>query len=239
VISTPIPNETLGETLSAPASTTPGRSKDRPSPFFEAAGVASVGVEMAVATGIGWGIGYWLDGKFGTGPWLMLVGLLFGVAAGFNGLIRTAKSTSAAAPMLRKAPQQEAPLQRQGALMDPKALERIEKLNYFFGAALILVTAVLTEQYFALGVTTGVALTCINFTLIRRLVTKLLASAPEKRAGTAFFFVPKMSGLLVLVALAVYFLPISAIGIGIGFSVFLLSIMVESVRFMSGAALIR
>ena len=123
--------------------------------------------------------------------------------------------------------------------MDPKSLERIEKLNYFFGAALILVTALLSEQYFALGVMTGVALTCVNFTLIRRLVTKLLASAPAKRAGTAFFFVPKMSGLLVLVALAVYFLPISAIGIGIGFSVFLLSIMVESVRFMSGAALIR
>jgi ATP synthase protein I len=94
VISTPIPNETLGETLSAPASTTPGRSKDRPSPFFEAAGVASVGVEMAVATGIGWGIGYWLDGKFETGPWLMLVGLLFGVAAGFNGLIRTAREVN-------------------------------------------------------------------------------------------------------------------------------------------------
>lgn len=66
------------------------RSKDRPSPFFEAVGASSVGIEMAVATGIGWGIGYWLDNTFATGPWLMLVGLLFGVGAGFNGLIRTA-----------------------------------------------------------------------------------------------------------------------------------------------------
>ncbi len=71
------------------------RSKDRPSPFFEAAKVSSVGLEMAVATGIGWGIGYWLDSKYGTGPWLMLVGLLFGVAAGFNGLIRTALEVNA------------------------------------------------------------------------------------------------------------------------------------------------
>lgn len=71
------------------------RSKDRPSPFFEAAKVSSVGLEMGVATGIGWGLGYWLDGKYGTGPWLMLVGLLFGVAAGFNGLIRTTRQVNA------------------------------------------------------------------------------------------------------------------------------------------------
>ena len=70
------------------------RSKDRPSPFFEAAQVSSVGVEMAVATLVGWGFGYWLDSKFDTGPWLMLVGLLFGVAAGFKGLIRTAKQVN-------------------------------------------------------------------------------------------------------------------------------------------------
>ncbi len=71
------------------------RSKDRPSPFFEAAKVSSVGLEMGVATGIGWGFGYWLDGKYDTGPWLMLVGLLFGIAAGFNGLIRTTRQVNA------------------------------------------------------------------------------------------------------------------------------------------------
>tara|TARA_R110002073_G_scaffold225022_10_gene385532 strand:- start:12513 stop:12845 length:333 start_codon:yes stop_codon:yes gene_type:complete len=71
------------------------RSEDRPSPFFEAAKVSSVGLEMALATGIGWGIGYWLDSKYETAPWLMLVGLLFGVAAGFNGLIRTANQVQA------------------------------------------------------------------------------------------------------------------------------------------------
>ena len=83
------------EPASAPQSALAARSKDRPSPFFEAAGAASVGIEMAIATGIGWGIGYWLDGKYDTGPWLMLVGLLFGVAAGFKGLIRTANQVHA------------------------------------------------------------------------------------------------------------------------------------------------
>lgn len=71
------------------------RDKDRPSAFFEAAKVSSVGLEMGVSIGIGWGVGYWLDGKYETGPWLMMVGLLFGVAAGFNGLIRTARQVNA------------------------------------------------------------------------------------------------------------------------------------------------
>jgi ATP synthase protein I len=52
---------------------------------------ASVGIEMAVATFIGWGIGSWLDRQFGTDPWLMLVFLLLGVAAGFKGVFRAAR----------------------------------------------------------------------------------------------------------------------------------------------------
>ena len=52
---------------------------------------ASLGIEMAVATLIGWGFGYWLDGKFGTDPIFMLLFLVLGVAAGFKGLIRAAK----------------------------------------------------------------------------------------------------------------------------------------------------
>ena len=65
---------------------TPSKSRR----FFTAASAASVGIEMAVATTLGWGIGYWLDGRLGTEPWLMLVFLLCGVAAGFRGLIRAA-----------------------------------------------------------------------------------------------------------------------------------------------------
>lgn len=52
---------------------------------------SSLGIEMAVATAIGWGIGYWLDLQFGTYPWLMLVFLLLGVAAGFKGVFRAAR----------------------------------------------------------------------------------------------------------------------------------------------------
>ncbi len=35
-------------------------------------------------------LGWWLDGKFHTKPWLMLAGALLGIAAGLIGFIRTA-----------------------------------------------------------------------------------------------------------------------------------------------------
>ncbi len=122
--------------------------------------------------------------------------------------------------------------------MDPKALARIERLNYLFGAALIALVALLAGMHFTLGVLTGVVLTCLNFSLIRLLVDRMLAGDPARQGRTAFMFVPKMSGLILAAALAVFLLPISAIGLGIGFSVFLVSIMVESIRFMTSTALL-
>jgi len=122
--------------------------------------------------------------------------------------------------------------------MDPKSLARIERLNYFLGAALVLVCAAVADTQFTLGVLTGVILTCANFSVIRMLVTKLLGAGSNQQARTAMIFIPKMSGLIVAVALAVFLLPISPIGLGIGFSIFLVSIMVESIRFMTGAALL-
>jgi ATP synthase protein I len=53
--------------------------------------LASVGIELSISTVIGLLGGRWLDGKLGTDPWLMIVGLLIGVAAGFRSLIRTAQ----------------------------------------------------------------------------------------------------------------------------------------------------
>lgn len=58
--------------------------------------MASVGLEMGIATVLGWAIGNWLDGRFGTAPWLMLLFLLFGIAAGFKGLMRAAREAKAA-----------------------------------------------------------------------------------------------------------------------------------------------
>lgn len=46
---------------------------------------------MGIAVAIGAGIGYLLDARFGTKPWLLLVFTLFGVAAGFKGMIAAAQ----------------------------------------------------------------------------------------------------------------------------------------------------
>jgi len=68
---------------------------DSPSSFFKMARFASVGLEMGIAVAIGAGAGYLADNHFGTKPWLSLVGLLIGVAAGFKGMIDAAKKAKA------------------------------------------------------------------------------------------------------------------------------------------------
>ena len=62
---------------------------------WHAAKMSSVGIEMAVATAVGWGLGTWLDRTLDTKPVLMLVCLGLGVAAGFKGLFRAARELQA------------------------------------------------------------------------------------------------------------------------------------------------
>ena len=50
--------------------------------------LSGVGLTLVISTVLGlWG-GHVLDGWLGTHPWLMLVGLLLGIAAGFVNLFR-------------------------------------------------------------------------------------------------------------------------------------------------------
>ncbi len=51
--------------------------------------LVSVGITLVVATLLGYLGGNWLDGRLGTQPWLGVVGLLLGAAAGFVQLFRT------------------------------------------------------------------------------------------------------------------------------------------------------
>ena len=48
----------------------------------EAAPYLGIGTSLAVTVGLGTAIGYWADGRFGTRPWLMLVGAVCGVGLG-------------------------------------------------------------------------------------------------------------------------------------------------------------
>ena len=47
---------------------------------------SAVGLTFVVAIGLGLALGWKLDQKFGTAPWLLLLGLLIGIAAGFKNL---------------------------------------------------------------------------------------------------------------------------------------------------------
>jgi ATP synthase protein I len=48
--------------------------------------VSSIGIAMAVSIALGALIGYYLDGVFGTQPWLSLIFLGLGIAAAFRNL---------------------------------------------------------------------------------------------------------------------------------------------------------
>jgi ATP synthase protein I len=49
---------------------------------------SSVGLEMGLSVLIGLLAGWWLDDTFGTSPWLMLLFIGFGLAAGFRAVLR-------------------------------------------------------------------------------------------------------------------------------------------------------
>jgi ATP synthase protein I len=64
---------------------------------YNALSASSVGLELGISVAIGLGFGYWLDQKAGTEPWLMLLFLAFGLAAGFRGVLRAIKRANRAA----------------------------------------------------------------------------------------------------------------------------------------------
>ena len=67
------------------------REKKPESVLRELGKYGALGLEMAISVVIGMGVGWWLDRKLGTAPWLMVVWLGFGFAAGVRSLWRSAK----------------------------------------------------------------------------------------------------------------------------------------------------
>lgn len=59
--------------------------------LFQVAHVSSVGIGMAVAIFGALFIGVYLDGKFGTGPYLAVIFLVMGIIAGFRNYFRLVK----------------------------------------------------------------------------------------------------------------------------------------------------
>lgn len=65
--------------------------------FYHVLSASSVGLELGLSVVLGVLIGRWLDGRFGTEPWLMLVFLVLGLVAGFRGVLRAVRRAERAA----------------------------------------------------------------------------------------------------------------------------------------------
>ncbi len=65
--------------------TDPDQKQETASQWVVALGA---GTELVVSVLAGFLVGQWLDGKWGTGPWLMLLGALSGIGIGLYQLIR-------------------------------------------------------------------------------------------------------------------------------------------------------
>ncbi len=111
-------------------------------------------------------------------------------------------------------------------------------MNYVLGGVLVAAAAFMFTRAGALGVLVGVVLSCVNFSVMRRMLQGWMRrSSGLPRSTHSFVMVPKMALLMLAVVLALYFLPIKAEGLAIGFSIFLVSIAVEAVRYFSNPPL--
>lgn len=113
--------------------------------------------------------------------------------------------------------------------MAAPSMQRIERLNYALGGVLVLAAAFTQPRPIALGVTVGVALTCANFFVLRRLVSKWTSDAAKGVGGNApLLMLPKMIILMGAVAVAILLLPIDPIAFTIGYSLFIVSIVIDT-----------
>ena len=112
--------------------------------------------------------------------------------------------------------------------MASPSIQRIERLNYVLGALAIVIAALTQTQRVALGLAIGVALTCANFFVLRKLVVRWTADAAAgKPSKSGLLVVPKMLVLGGLVIACLALLPIDPFAFAIGYSMFFCSIVLE------------
>ena len=113
--------------------------------------------------------------------------------------------------------------------MAAPSILRMERWNYGLGAVVIVLVALTQSRSISLGITAGVLLTCANFFVLRKLVVKWTSDAATGKSGNATLLIlPKMIGLMGAVAVVVLFLPINVIAFIIGYSIFMVSIVAET-----------
>ncbi|HTM22952.1 MAG TPA: ATP synthase subunit I [Kofleriaceae bacterium] len=113
-------------------------------------------------------------------------------------------------------------------------VKRIERTNYLITGLAGVLGALFLPADRALGLLVGALIGSVNFSLTTSITGKWIGSLARGDSGKrGFFLIPKMAGLVVVIAAAIYFLPIDPIFLAIGFSVFFVSICIESARQVS------
>ena len=67
----------------------------------------TVGIEVVLSVLVGLFGGSWLDRKLGTGPWLTLIGVAYGIAAAVRALYRAARRATKDAEELDRREREE------------------------------------------------------------------------------------------------------------------------------------
>ena len=109
------------------------------------------------------------------------------------------------------------------------SMVRIERLNYALAVVTVLVGLFTQSRPIIIGLMAGSALTCLNFFALRKLVTKWTAEAASGKGGNAsMLMLPKMIFLMGAVAVSVLLLPLDVIAFTVGYSIFIVSIVIEA-----------
>jgi F0F1-type ATP synthase assembly protein I len=70
---------------------------DSPSTLRTLGQLSTVGMSFVLALVLGFGAGYWLDGRLGSRPWMSFAGFFLGLAAGVLNVYRVLQATNQAA----------------------------------------------------------------------------------------------------------------------------------------------
>jgi hypothetical protein len=109
------------------------------------------------------------------------------------------------------------------------SLLRIERITFALAGVGVIAAALTQTRPVALGFAVGAALTALNMFVLRKLVTKWTSDAAQGKSGNApLLMLPKMVGLMGAVAVAILFLPIDPIAFTIGYSLFIVSIVIDT-----------
>jgi hypothetical protein len=103
----------------------PAKSSRPPQPTGDLGRYAGLGLQFALTMALLGGLGWWLDGRFGTLPWLLITGVLVGAVGGFVRIVKAVPGSQSFTPKSPPLPDEE-PERDPWAEPDDGAKERAE-----------------------------------------------------------------------------------------------------------------